>query len=118
MTAADALTPEMIAQMANVATVLYSTPFKVAARVFEDPRLDLADEELSAIHAANQLGVSVVVPKLGDNAPIYFWGACLAAPLVMRADLVVAAVKKAKRFKTQQIPAAPARPEDNKEKTE
>ena len=113
----ESMTPEMIESMANVATALYATPFKMLARIAEDPRLDLSPEELSAIHNANKLGVYVLVPKLGDDAPLYFWGACLAAPALARADLIYDGIRKARASARPHhpIPTAPKRPEDANE---
>lgn len=112
------MTPEMVESMANVVTALYMTPYKMLSRIAEDPRIDLSPEELSAIHNANKLGVHVLVPMLGDKAPLYFWGACLAAPALARADLIYDAVKRVRSTKPKlEVPPGPKRPEDSNNDT-
>lgn len=110
-------TPEMISKMANVATALYATPFKLMARVCEDQNLDLSPEELGGIHAANELGVQVMIPMLGENAPLYFLGACYAAPVLFRADLIYDGIKRVRaKKKLAQHMIASAAPTDTTEK--
>lgn len=88
------LTGDQIMMLATSATGLYSLPFNMSARIYDEPRLLLSPEESEGIRQSFAMAIGVYQHQLGDKLPLILFGLGVAAPLVARADVFIAAKRR------------------------